>query len=182
VTAGAVAPDGHWFASGGRDRLLKLWDVKAGTETASVSVGGEVSACLFLLDGESLVAADGRGRLTVHALPSLEKRAELYAGAPILCAQRAPSGAQLALGTNEGLVRFVGIEGLETAPMTVTAARGYRPPTSLFRRLLGHGQPTAFYLCTCPACGRSFELPAEAGERPAPCPGCRRPLRVCALG
>jgi WD40 repeat protein len=182
VTAGAVSHDGRWFASGGRDGLLKLWDLKAGTEAACVSRGAELSACLFLLDGESLVAVDGRGQLSLHTLPALEKCAEGYAGAPVLCAQRAPSGEQLALGCADGLVRFVRIDGLDTTPLTATAARAYRPPTSLFQRLLGRGQPTAYYVCTCPACGRSFELSSPTINLPAPCPGCRRPLRVCAAG
>jgi WD40 repeat protein len=182
VTAGAVSPDGRWFASGSRDHLLKLWDVKAGTETASASVGAEVCACLFLLDGESVVAVDTRGRLAVYTLPALEKRDDLYAGAPVFCAQGAPSGTQLALGCADGLVRFVGIDGLDAAALTVTAARAHRPPKSLFHRLLGRRQPTSFYVCTCPACGRSVEFPSPVGDVPAPCPGCSRRLRVCAVG
>ncbi len=182
VTAGAASPDGRWFASGGRDRAVKLWDLKEGSETASACVAEEVSACLFLLDGESLVAVDTHGRLTLFALPTLEKITELYAGAPVLCAQQAPSGVQLALGCADGLVRFVAIDGLEAAPLTVMGARAYRPPNSLFQRLLGRGQPTAFFVCTCPACGRSVELPPLADDDPAPCPGCSRRLRVCAVG
>jgi WD40 repeat protein len=179
ITAGDIAPDGRWFATGGRDRLVKLWDVKAGTELGSVRAGAEVSACLFLLDGESLVTADTRGHLALYALPALEKLAELHAGASVLCARRAPSGEQLALGCGDGLVRFVGIDGLDCATLTVMAARAFRPPTSLFRRLLGRRSADPVYICTCPACHRSFELPA-AGDR-APCPGCQRRLRVCAL-
>jgi WD40 repeat protein len=180
LTAGDISADGRWFASGGRDRLVKLWDVKAGTELGSVSAGAEVSACLFLPDDESLVIADTRGRLTLYALPGLEKCAEAYAGAPVLSARRSPDGAQLALGCGDGLVRFVEVDGLGDATLTVLAARAFRPPTSLFSRLLGRGRPHPVYVCTCPSCHRSIELPADAGD-PAQCPGCHRRLHVCTV-
>src|SRR5262249_40474998 len=61
VTAGTVGPCGRWFVSGGRDRLLKLWDLQAGSEVSAVALAAEVRACLFLLDGESLIAADAGG-------------------------------------------------------------------------------------------------------------------------
>src|SRR5262249_7139991 len=102
VTAGTVGPCGRWFVSGGRGRLLKLWDLQAGSEGSALALAAEVRACLFLLDGESLIAADAGGRLTVHTLPGLEQVSELTTEVPVQCAELSPGGSQLVLGGSDG--------------------------------------------------------------------------------
>src|SRR5262249_8137568 len=61
ITAAAVAPDGQWAASASRDRVVKLWDLTRQCEAQSLALGAEVRACLFLLDGDSLVVIDAHG-------------------------------------------------------------------------------------------------------------------------
>jgi WD40 repeat protein len=181
VTAGALSPEGRWFVSGGRDRLLKLWDVEAGREAHQLCLESEVRACFFLLDGQALVAVDAAGRLTVHAAPTLEPQSELLTQAPVQCAQLAPSGGQIVLGCDNGQLAFVAVDGFDSAPLNVTVTRANRTHASLLGRLFGKTQQTSVFVFTCPACRRSFELPATASAHAAPCPSCRRRLRVCAV-
>jgi WD40 repeat protein len=182
ITAGAVSPDGQWFVSGSRSRLLKLWDVQAGQEVGTACLAAEVRACLFLLDSEALVAADANGRLTVHRVPDLEIVSEVNTEVGVQCARLAPSGAQLVLGGADGVARFVSVDGFDSAPLAITATRSSRPTATLLGRLLGLSREQDVYLCTCPACRRSFEMSAApTPDHPSPCPGCRRRLRVCAV-
>ncbi len=85
----------------------------------------------------------------------------------------------IALGCGDGRVSLVAVEGFDSAPLAVTAKRSFRDGAGVFRRLLGGSRPTPVYLCTCPACRQSFELPGTAPEQPTPCPGCRRRVRAC---
>jgi WD40 repeat protein len=181
VTAGAVAPDGSWLATGSRDRRVKLWTLPGGREEAAADLQGEVRACLFLLDAQSLVVVDAAGRLTLHSVPDLEVRTELHTGLPVQCAELAPSGATLALGCSDGRVCFAAVEGFDRAPLAITATQGLREGAGRLRRLLGGRKPQPVYRCTCPACRHAFELPATGPGQPGACPGCRRPVRVCVV-
>src|SRR5262249_29217670 len=147
-------------------------------ELASCSLPAEVKACCFLLDGQSLVAVDAHGRLTLHALPGLEVQAELATSLPVQYAELAPAGDRIALACDNGQVRFVAVEGFDEVPLLVTATRtGGRTATRL-QRLFGKPREVHAYVCTCPVCRKAIELSAEKFGRPVPCPGCRRQLRI----
>jgi WD40 repeat protein len=178
VTAGAVSPDGTKAASGSRDQTLKLWDVQTQREAASCDLAAEVKACCFLLDGQSLLAVDAHGRITVHSIPELEIRAELATRLPVQCADLAPSGGRIALGCENGQVRLVALEGFESAPLFVTATRTSKRTATALQRLFGRHKVVHAYLCTCPVCRQAIELPDTNPARPLPCPGCKRQLRI----
>jgi WD40 repeat protein len=178
VTAGAVAPDGLWAATGARDQVLVLWDLRAERPARSVCLGGEVRACFFLLDGESLVSIDSNGRVVLHALPDLEERQELLTRWPVQCADLAPTGGLLALGCDDGQVRFVTVDGLDAAPLLVTPTQTTRQTQSRLQRFFGRACVTHAYACTCPTCRHDFELPNGSLGQAARCPSCRRSLRV----
>jgi WD40 repeat protein len=178
VTAGAVAPDGVWAATGARDRTLTLWDLRAQRPAVSRSLAGEVRACFFLLDGESLVTIDEHGRLVLHSIPDLEERQELLARRPVQCAELAPDGMTIALGCGDGRVCFVTVDGLDGAPLFVTPTQRTRQTQGPLQRLLGRKRITHAYACTCPSCRHAFELPNGSLGQSAACPSCRRLLRL----
>lgn len=181
VTAGGVSPDSRWLASGARDGTLRLWNLPQRSEEVSVRLPAEVRACLFLLDGETLIAADAAGRLTVHQVPSLEEQMELVTHLPTQCADLAPSAGQLALGCSDGRVRFLAVDGLDGKPMIVNVTQTSRRTQTTLQRLLGKSRITQFYHCICPACRTLVDLPTGAAGVSAQCPHCHQTLRVSAI-
>ncbi|MBY0526328.1 MAG: hypothetical protein K2R98_23240 [Gemmataceae bacterium] len=180
--AGGVSPDGHWVASASRDGALKLWDIQGGRgSVASVTVHGTPCACLFLLDGESLAIVTDLGHVTLHSLPDLEQHQDLSVGEAIHCAELAPTGGQIALGCNDGRVRFVGIEGFDTLPLCVTAKQTTQRTQTTVQKLFGRSQLVFKYQSMCPVCRHTFELPEGKAGQTAACPNCRRKLRVGAV-
>ncbi|HEX5270348.1 MAG TPA: WD40 repeat domain-containing protein [Gemmataceae bacterium] len=177
LTAGAVSPDGLWAATGARDRVLTLWDLAAEAPAHAACLGGEVRACFFLPDGESLVSIDRNGRVVLHSVPDLRERQELLTGRAVQCAEAAPDARTVALGCEDGRVAFLAVGGLEAGPVLVTPREAARKAPGGWRRLFG-GRAAPAYACTCPSCQHAFDLPgAMLGQRAA-CPACRRPLRV----
>jgi WD40 repeat protein len=179
LTAGAMSPDGLWAATGARDRVLTLWDLRAERPAQTACLGGEVRACHFLPDGESLVTIDQHGRIVLHSVPELCERQELLTRRAVQCAELAPDGRTLALGCEDGRVAFLAVDGLEAGPVLVTPREALRPRPSGWRRLFGGGGLISpAYACTCPSCQHAFELPGGALGQSAACPSCRRRLRV----
>jgi WD40 repeat protein len=177
VTTAALSPDGRYALSGSRDGTLRLWDLPKRTTLGSVQLGPEVRACFFLLDGESVVAADAGGRLVLMTVPGFAVQAQVQAPYKALCGELAPSGTQLVLGGEDGRVHLVGIDGLEEASLVVTATQAYKEEATLFGRLLGTTRRTRTYQYTCPACRQTVQA-AKLPTEPVACPRCRRRLRV----
>jgi WD40 repeat protein len=180
LTAGSVSPDGQWAATGSRDQAIKLWNLATQQEVASVTLEGEIRACLFLLDGEHLIVADAQGHVSLHTLPELEVCDLVETGLRVQCAELSPSGAQVALGCETGEVRFLAVEGFDGAPLAVTATRTSRRTATALQRFFGRSRVTEAYRCTCPVCRETFELRNNPSQ-PQPCPSCRRSLRIRAV-
>jgi WD40 repeat protein len=178
ITAAAIAPDGLWAVSASRDRVLKLWDLQRQREAMSLTLGAELRACLFLLDGESLVSIDVNGLVTLHTLPRLEKRERLATRLAVQCAELSPSGNQIALGCGDGRVHFLAVDGFDNSPLLVTPTEAKVRTTTVLQRLFGRCTVAKTYRCTCPVCRQSFTLPVTALGQPAPCPHCRQRLRL----
>lgn len=182
VNACALSPDGSWAVSGGRDGTLKAWDLKAGEEVGSIFLPAEIRSCLFLLDGESAVVVDATGRLTLHAVPSLEEQTELATELAVQCADLSSSGSQIVLGSADGQVRFLTLDGCDDVPLVVMATHSMQRTASALQKLFGKSKMVHRYRCTCPACRHSFELANGSNlGQPAPCPHCRRNLKVSAV-
>ena len=181
VTAAAVSPDGRWVASGSRDGVLKLWDLEARQEVKSAPAGAEIRACFFLLDGETLVAADMHGRVALYGVPDLEFRDGLATSLAIQCADIDAAGSRIALGCGDGRVSFVTVDGFDEAPLVVTATQTSRRTATALQRLLGRSSLQLAYSCVCPVCRHTFEVPQTVAGQPAPCPSCRRRLRVSSV-
>jgi WD40 repeat protein len=179
INAGGISPDGRWAVSGARDGSVKLWDLRAGVEAAKTTAEAEVRGCLFPLDGERLLLVDATGRLTLHALPSLELIDELITEMSVSCAELSPTGGQLALGGHDGHVRLVALDGFDDAPLCVVATQKLQKTATRLQRLFGRSRMTYIYHCTCPVCRHVFELPSGTPGQTVSCAKCRRRLKVC---
>jgi WD40 repeat protein len=177
ITTAAVSPDGVWAASGSRKGAVKLWNLAERCEVRSLRLMAETRACLFLLDGETLVTADADGRLGLYLLPGLEFQSELDTGQAIQCASISPAGDQIVLGCGHGRALFVAVDGFDSIPLLATATHTRRRIETRLGRFFGKHQIEHAYSCTCPACRQTFELGGSLPEQPSPCPNCRRNLR-----
>jgi WD40 repeat protein len=178
VTAAAVSPDGRWAASGSRDGTVILWELENGAAGASVRRPAEIRACLFLPDGETLVTVDLNGLVALHGLPDLTELSVLATRLAVQCADLDAAGTLVALGCGDGLVHFVDIEGADDSALVVTPTPTTRRTATTLQRWLGRSTVREAYCCTCPVCRQSFELPRCPPGHQAPCPHCRRSLRL----
>src|SRR5262245_31319851 len=89
-------------------------------------------------------------RHMVHLLrcsPDLQLQVQLELGQAVQCGALSPSGQQLALGGEDGLVHFVAVEGTEVRPLVVTAMQSMRVTTTRLQKLFGRSTRTLVYSC-----------------------------------
>jgi len=178
VTAGAISPDGRLAASAARDGALRLWEMETLRELACAGVSHEVRSLFFLLDGESLVSVQANGRIAIHSVPQLAEQGDLNVRLPLQCGALAPSGAQIALGCEDGKVRFLAVDGLEDSAFFITPTRTSQRTTTVLGRLFGRSKVEHAFACICPACRKSFQVPECAAKQRRCCPHCKRPVRL----
>jgi WD40 repeat protein len=178
ITAAAISPDGRYAASAARDGVLRLWELETQREATASALKYEARALFFLLDGESLLSVEANGRVAIHSAPQLTEVGELNVRLPLQCAALSPSGEQVALGCDDGKLRFLAVEGLEDSAFFVTATRTSRRTTTLLGRLFGKSKVEHAYSCTCPICRNSIQFPDASTQQPRHCPHCKRPLRL----
>jgi WD40 repeat protein len=180
ISAGAISPDGHYAASAARDGVFRLWDMTTQQEVAATSLNFETRSLFFLLDGESLVSVEANGRVAIHTVPQLMEVGEFNVRLPLQCAALSPNGEQIALGCDDGKLRFLSVDGLEQSAFFVTATRTSKKTTTVLGRLFGKTKVQHSYTCTCPACRNAFQVPDDSTQQPRHCPNCKRQLRLSA--
>jgi hypothetical protein len=177
VTAAAIAPDGTWAVSASRDGTLKLWELHECLEIGAAKLSGEVRSVFFTLDGQSIVTVDANGWLAVLAVPSFEMLMDLQTGVRPMCGDQSPSGEQFVLGCEDGSLRFVALEGYESAPLFVTPSQTLENTTTFLDRLIGKTRTTTMYQYTCPVCRHAAQV-TSLPKQPVVCRMCARQLRV----
>jgi len=177
VTAAAMAPDGSLAVSASRDGTLKLWELRECLEIGAAKLSGEVRSVYFMLDGQAIVTVDANGWLAVLAVPSFEMHTDLQTGLRPMCSDQSPSGEQFVLGCEDGSLRFVALEGYESAPLVVTPSQTLENTTTFLDRLIGKTRTTTMYHYTCPVCRHAAQVTALP-KQPVVCRMCARQLRV----
>ncbi|MGH9677564.1 MAG: WD40 repeat domain-containing protein, partial [Candidatus Acidiferrum sp.] len=182
VVAGDISPDGQWAVTGGIDGGLRLWDMNTLAESGAAELPAEVRGLFFLPDGDSFLAADSSGLLTMLSAPAFEVRDQLDTGGRPLCGDLSMSGDQLVVGGEDGRVRFFSVEGLEEAVLPVAAKQSVKKSSkTLFDKLLGKNRAVHTYQFTCPACRKLIESNKPLPAGPFHCSSCQRMLRVGTL-
>ncbi|MFC4041523.1 NB-ARC domain-containing protein [Dactylosporangium siamense] len=106
----AIAPDGTWLATGGRDETLRLWDTATGAERARLADHPRpvpVSAVAMAADGTWLAIASDDGTVQLWDVATDTERARLVDNIdPVYGMVIAPDGTWLATGGRDGKVRL----------------------------------------------------------------------------
>jgi hypothetical protein len=177
VTAACVSLDGQWAVSGSRDGAVKLWDLQQRCEVRSIQQNTEIRGCYSLLDGESVVTVNAEGWALLLSLPDFEVQGELDSGIKVMCGDLAPSGGQIALGSEDGFVHILGIDGLEDLPVLVTPTQTFRPKPTMLSRFLGKPKLERTYQYTCPVCRHTTEM-TSLPDYTVACTACKRQIRL----
>jgi WD40 repeat protein len=178
ITTFTLSPDGRMGLTGSRDATIRLWDLEQMTELATVSIGAEVRSCTFLLDGESVIVVDNVGRMFLMVAPIFAVVENIQTPFKTLSSALSPTGLQIALGSEDGMVYFLDIEGQQDTPFIVTATPFEKEETpTMLGRLFGGPRVSRQFSYTCPSCRfviQARSLPTQAVN----CPSCGRALRV----
>jgi len=108
IWAVAFGKDGNSLATGGEDKLVRIWDLK--TKVPRFVLVGHRATILSLAyspDGKMLASADGDGNLRIWNSTSGEPKKTLHAHAgAVKCIRFSPNGKLLASGGDDKTIRL----------------------------------------------------------------------------
>src|SRR5262249_1693942 len=78
--------------SGGRDGMVRLWDLNTRGEVSALNVGAEVRCCFCMPDAETAVGGDVAGRGVLVSLPAFGGQAQVGGPARVVWGGPAASG------------------------------------------------------------------------------------------
>src|SRR5207253_1904117 len=122
-----------------------------------------------------------QGRVGIFSLPDLQVQAQTHTRLSVQCCDLAPDGTQVALGCDDGKMRFLHIEGFDEQPLIVTATQSSKRKASAWQKLFGKSSVVRVYACACPACRHQFEIEKILPASGSSCPACGRTLRFSPL-
>jgi hypothetical protein len=132
---------------------------------------------MFTLDGQHVIAGDESGAIGIYSVPDLTLEADIETNLTIQCGAISPSGAQIAVGCNDGRIHLLAVEGFDAAPLVIHMVQQNKRTASTLQKIFGKSTETVVLQGNCPVCRASFEYPGTQVQTLA-CPGCRRALRV----
>lgn len=101
----AVHPNMPQFVTGGRDRLLQLWDSLSHSVVWSKDIGEQVQSCAFSVDGALTVVGGVTGKWMVFDTQTRELLAQYQDGQePIQVMKFSPDGRFFAVGSRDNYI------------------------------------------------------------------------------
>lgn len=101
----AVHPNMPQFVTGGRDRLLQLWDSLSHSVVWSKDIGEQIQSCAFSTDGELIAVGTALGKWMVFDTLTRELLAQYVDGQePIQTIKFSPDGNLLAVGSRDNFI------------------------------------------------------------------------------
>src|SRR5262249_34066690 len=119
----AYSPDGHWIASGGWDKAIRLWDAATGETCATLPHPGIVAALAFTPDGTRLVSGgDLDGELLVWNVTTGQIQNRVASGKRVRSLAVSPDGARVAAGIYDPIAGWtMSISDIATGQQIETA-------------------------------------------------------------
>lgn len=101
----AVHPNLPQFVTGGRDRLLQLWDSLSHSVVWSKDIGEQIQSCAFSMDGELIAVGSVTGKWMVFDTLTRELLGQYIDGQePIQTIKFSPDGNLLAIGSRDNFI------------------------------------------------------------------------------
>jgi hypothetical protein len=155
-----------------------LWDAASHSEASRYShQRGEIVACFFSPDAELVFLVSSKGEVLTRTIPDFQNRSKQATGYALHVAALSSSGEQLLMGTHEGRLNFVPVEGMRERAICVTAQETHEHRPKLMDRLLGREAMQRVLRCSCPICHVPFEIHAIASDTTV-CPDCKKRLHL----
>ncbi|XP_031616634.1 echinoderm microtubule-associated protein-like 2 isoform X2 [Contarinia nasturtii] len=98
----AIHPQLPQFVTGGRDRLLQLWDSLSHSVVWSKDIGEQIQCCAFSTNGAMIAVGTMHGKWLIFDALTREALAQHIDGQePIQCIQFSPDGQLMAVGSHD---------------------------------------------------------------------------------